>query len=437
MLFHPDFNPSAFAEFTQGPAALDGFRSAVLTLNPDAFFRFSEPADSPTSSDLTNQQADATHHDGVITGAPSSLPLDPDRAVAFTGDGAYTRSPLVAPPADDFTINLRFKPGQQSTSPDRLFLQSSTPGQAILIQAEQYHTQTLGTSQASWTLINEGSNGSALQALPDIVTAFDTDYATQSPRLDYSINFKQSGLHYVWVYGRGTVSSTSQSDSVHTGLNQTPTPSGERIAQFQSTLGWSNTKTDSTRASLTIPQPGVHSLSVWMREDGFVFDRILLTTDPEYDPRIDALPADAIDRDSAIRPLLAGYASGRIDPEEPGLHLSLLNAADDLATLRYQLGQQNEHDVTASITTEQWHSLTLQRDGGMSKLFLNGQLIHTGTAGALSLSHPIDLGGSPRDDVAGFRFANTQLDELAYFSRSLSPSGILDLHRRASDALHP
>ena len=37
-------------------------------------------------------------------------------------------------------------------------------------------------------------------------------------------------------------------------------------------------------ATLNVPAPGPHTVNVWMREDGFVFDRLLLTTDPEMIP---------------------------------------------------------------------------------------------------------------------------------------------------------
>jgi len=31
--------------------------------------------------------------------------------------------------------------------------------------------------------------------------------------------------------------------------------------------------------------PGIHTLSLWMREDGVAVDKIILTTNPDYTPK--------------------------------------------------------------------------------------------------------------------------------------------------------
>ncbi|MEM6391199.1 MAG: LamG-like jellyroll fold domain-containing protein [Planctomycetota bacterium] len=434
MLFHPDFNPTAFAEFSQGPTAVLGFHSALLDLGPAAFYRFSETPGSTSASDLTAQHADATHHGNVTTGSLSSLPLDPDPAVFYPGDNAYTRSPLTPPPTGDFTLVFRFSPRAQTTGPEQVFVSAGTPIGTPLIQAEQYHDNSPGTSSAVWTLVAEGLNGYAMQALPDSGLNIKTNYDTQSPRLDYTTLFTQSGTYYIWVYGRARASQEATSDSVHVGLNQTPNPAGEEISISYSTPQWSNTGFFGDRRYVVVPQAGFHDISVWMREDGFIFDRILLTPDPDYDPSTDPLPADAISRDTTLRPLLAGYANSALDPTEPTLHVSLLHQQDDLRTLRYQLGSQAQHDLTVDLNPQQWYSLALQRDDGVGKLYLDGTLIHSSTAGTLDLSHPIDLGGAPRDDLAGLRYAHASLDELAYFTQALPESTLLQLHRLAAEA---
>ncbi|MEM6551155.1 MAG: LamG-like jellyroll fold domain-containing protein [Planctomycetota bacterium] len=433
MPFHPDFNPPAFAEFTQGPTTLLGFRSALLDLAPSAYYRFTEPADSSTAIDATGQQPDATHHGPVTTGAASSLPLDPDPAITFPGSASYTRSPITPTNTGDFTILFRFSPLTQTAGPAQVF---TTPDTAspILLQAEQYHRQTPGSAANTWTLISEGSNGSAVQALPDLGNLFNTNYTTQSPRLDYTIHFTEAGVHYAWIFGRAGVQPSATSDSLHVGLNQTATPSGQRISSFGSSLAWSNTTMDATRASIDIPAPGIHDLSVWMREDGFILDRILLTTDPDFDPTTEPLPADATNRDAALRPLVAGYANASLEPNQPALHLSLLHQDDNLTTLRYQLGAQAPQDFTVNLNAPQWYSIALLREGTVGRLYLNGVLIHAGPAGNLDLSHPLDFGGSPRDDLNGLRYANTQLDEFAYFQHALSAESLLQLHQLAAES---
>src|SRR3989344_2988996 len=68
-------------------------------------------------------------------------------------------------------------------------------------------------------------------------------------------------------------------DSVHVGLNGAAVTSSDRMTI--ATLGswvWSKKTMDSSSATIIIPSIGVYTLNVWMREDLFRLDRILLTT---------------------------------------------------------------------------------------------------------------------------------------------------------------
>ncbi len=37
-------------------------------------------------------------------------------------------------------------------------------------------------------------------------------------------------------------------------------------------------------ATINIQSTGIHTINAWMREDGFIFDKIVITTDPDYVP---------------------------------------------------------------------------------------------------------------------------------------------------------
>ena len=41
---------------------------------------------------------------------------------------------------------------------------------------------------------------------------------------------------------------------------------------------------DMVAATITVSTPGVHTVNVWMREDGFVIDKVVLTVSPGYVP---------------------------------------------------------------------------------------------------------------------------------------------------------
>ena len=59
------------------------------------------------------------------------------------------------------------------------------------------------------------------------------------------------------------------------------------MSGFESSLGWVNGTMDGAAATLQVATAGVHTLNVWMREDGFAFDKLILSADPTY------LPGDA------------------------------------------------------------------------------------------------------------------------------------------------
>src|SRR5207248_2729737 len=42
--------------------------------------------------------------------------------------------------------------------------------------------------------------------------------------------------------------------------------------------------TNAMRATINVTNAGPHTLTVWMREDGFVLDKLLLTVNPSYQP---------------------------------------------------------------------------------------------------------------------------------------------------------
>ncbi len=121
------------------------------------------------------------------------------------------------------------------------------------------------------------SGAGTLETLPNNGTSIKTNYAATSPRLDYSIAFLATGTHYVWVRGVGP---GGGSNSVHVGLDGQQVSTAEHI-NIPKQVGyiWSD-----GADTLEIPSTGVHTLNVWMREDGTLIDKIVLTTDSTFTP---------------------------------------------------------------------------------------------------------------------------------------------------------
>lgn len=123
----------------------------------------------------------------------------------------------------------------------------------------------------SWTQQNNNSasGNRGMQATPDNGTRRDTGYIANSPRLDFPFNFSETGTWYVWVRGK-SVDNRSNSDSVHVGLDLAAQPDAQNIDDYSQSFGWE-------RGSIEIETAGRHTVNVWMREDGFWFDKIVLS----------------------------------------------------------------------------------------------------------------------------------------------------------------
>ena len=103
--------------------------------------------------------------------------------------------------------------------------------------------------------------------------------------MDYAVEFNHTGTHYVWVLGGPDTSTGTPTgnDSLHVGLDGQAVPSADRIS-FAGKWKWSNATMDAAVARVNVRSTGRHIVNVWMREDGFIIDKLVLTTDPDYVP---------------------------------------------------------------------------------------------------------------------------------------------------------
>lgn len=138
--------------------------------------------------------------------------------------------------------------------------------------------------QLEWVKVAEPagfSGAGAMKAAPNNELLIDEDFVGKVPRLDFEVDFPKAGLYYVWVRGLGE---TMEDNSCHVGLDGKHVESADRIAEFDAEWTWTRDTKDGDEATLKIDAPGKRTLNVWMREDGFVLDRILLTTDKSFAP---------------------------------------------------------------------------------------------------------------------------------------------------------
>jgi len=165
---------------------------------------------------------------------------------------------------------------------------AAIPG-LLAVEAEHFATNTpIEINGTSWELTT--TNGSfsgdgAMVALPNVNLNVNVDTSI-SPRLDYILNFTEVGTYYVWVRASGdSAPGVSQNDSVNVGIDGVLPDSSAKISGFPpGGYVWSRNTVASTPATLVVSKAGSHVVNVWMREDGFIFDKLLLTTNAAYTP---------------------------------------------------------------------------------------------------------------------------------------------------------
>ncbi|SEQ78173.1 hypothetical protein SAMN05421824_2288 [Hyunsoonleella jejuensis] len=146
---------------------------------------------------------------------------------------------------------------------------------------------------------NNASNNAYIEVLPDTrVTHSDKlihgeNFSNQPGKiaiLSYKIKFNNSGRYYVWVRAMST---GSEDNGIHVGLNGEWPDHGQRMQWCEGKRQWTWASKQRTKEEhcgiphaiyLDIKNAGVYNVQFSMREDGFEFDKFVLTTDINYVP---------------------------------------------------------------------------------------------------------------------------------------------------------
>ena len=208
-------------------------------------------------------------------------------------------------------------------------------GGEVVLEAEHYSSKTPGAgvlAGITWDdRTGDGSIGDGyVQALPDLgLTANDATLATESPCLNYQINFTTTGVYYFWIKGWGL---DNGSDSIHYGLDGVPASTDtDKYAQLyqHGQFSWRAACGDMSKPFVQVSTPGLYTFNIWMREDGARLDRIVLRknglNDPPESPTESTrtqsgIPED-INGDNLINiediAIIAGQWTGCTHPQDP------------------------------------------------------------------------------------------------------------------------
>ena len=210
--------------------------------------------------------------------------MDGPRAKLKLNAGTHTLNVWMR--EDGFAFEKLILTNNASAKPE-LLLAELTPKVAVFkpsaeglidVPAGAFHARK-APGKHTWQVVDN-----VMQALPDSGQALNTNFVNRSPRLDYRVHFTKPGTYYVWVRGKAAGNSRGSSDSLHIGLNSKAVSTADRISGFGTSLDWRQSTMDSAAATVKVAKAGVHTLNVWMREDGFAFDQLVLSANQSYTP---------------------------------------------------------------------------------------------------------------------------------------------------------
>ena len=158
--------------------------------------------------------------------------------------------------------------------------QDPGPDGIVSVEAENFDANVENGGHA-WvqTGPTEGFTGTAGMWAPNGQGGHSSNYLTNSERLDYEINFVKTGIHYVWILAWGA---SGSDDSCHVGLDGDATLSSQ-MSGWNNNYQWSNNRYQQPGPSrVNVTSTGPHTLNIWVREDGLIIDKIVLTSNPDF-----------------------------------------------------------------------------------------------------------------------------------------------------------
>jgi hypothetical protein len=110
-------------------------------------------------------------------------------------------------------------------------------------------------------------------------------------RMGQVIDIKETGIYYIWVRGK---TDNPKRDIITVGIQGRKLSDNNLITSFRPGWSWSRNTLSRVVANLNISKAGPQTVNLWMKDDGFHVDKILITNDPFFIPKGLGDPANNI-----------------------------------------------------------------------------------------------------------------------------------------------
>ena len=264
----------------------------------------------------------------------------------------------------------------------------------VAVEAEHFFEQTRTDKRAFYLFTSKGSasvkpdgdpphvggasGGGYLEILPDTRRTHGDklirgeNFSPEPGKmavLSYKVHFQNTGRYYVWVRAHST---GSEDNGLHVGIDGRWPKTGQRLQWCQGKRTWrweSKQRTadehcgEPFKIYLEIEKPGLHTIHFSMREDGFEFDKWLMTRQRDFKRPADGGPKTLVHAGKlpASFPLVAAPPAPKPEAKRDR-STSPTKAVSDLA--RIEPRQDNgDGAVRVSGEPKTWHKLTLTLDG--------------------------------------------------------------------------
>lgn len=215
------------------------------------------------------------------------------------------KAPVVG--LDGADVTFEEKNGMVTVEAENFVLQEATDKRAWYIHTAQKTSEVLPDGDENHA--KTASGNAYVEILPDTRrTNADKlisgeNFSNEPGKLgilSYPVKFNTPGRYYVWVRAYST---GAEDNGLHVGIDGTWPDSGQRLQWCAGKQSWwweSKQRTakehcgEPYKIFLDITEPGMHMITFSLREDGFEFDKWIMTTDRDLKRPEDAGPLQRI-----------------------------------------------------------------------------------------------------------------------------------------------